>query len=172
MYDDLYKAWKSEKSTEALQPIPSDFYQRARKYIETLEQETSSDPRTVQNHLIVREKELAERLLAELTKTRRMKIFQTAQNNIPINTSNLTEEETDLATRMIEPTEPSTQAVRLDEASTIVVRFLQDIPEIVGVDLKIYGPFKKEDVASVPNANAGALISQGAVRVIEFKEQD
>ena len=172
MYDDLYRAWKSEKSTEGLQPIPRDFYERARKYLEGLEREPSPDPRTVQDHLISREKELARRLLTELTNTRRGKILQSAENNIPINTANLTEEESDLAARITEPTKPSMQSVKADEASTVVVRFLRDIPEIVGVDLRIYGPFKKEDVASMPNANAEALISQGAVKTIEFKEQD
>jgi len=48
-----------------------------------------------------------------------------------------------------------------------VVRFLQDIPEIVGVDLKIYGPYKKEDVGSLPKENAKALIMQGAAVQIE-----
>ena len=50
-----------------------------------------------------------------------------------------------------------------------VVRFLQDIPEIVGVDLKIYGPYKKEDVGSLPRENAHALIMQGAAMQIEVK---
>jgi DNA replication initiation complex subunit (GINS family) len=52
---------------------------------------------------------------------------------------------------------------------SIVVRFLQDIPEIVGVDMKSYGPFKKEDVASLPIPNAQALVKQGAVREIEVR---
>jgi len=50
-----------------------------------------------------------------------------------------------------------------------VVRFLQDIPEIVGTDLKIYGPFKKEDVGSLPNQNAYALVKQGAAKEIEVR---
>ncbi len=172
MYDDLYKAWKSEKSAESLQPLPRDFYQRARKFLESLDQESNSDTGTVQNRLIAREKELAERLLDELSRARRMKIFQAAQNHIAINPPDLTEEENDLATKIMEPTTLSTETVKCGEAGTVVVRFLQNIPEIVGVDLRIYGPFKKEDVASVPHANAEALIGQGAVKVIEFKRQN
>jgi DNA replication factor GINS len=49
------------------------------------------------------------------------------------------------------------------------VRFLQDIPEIVGTDLKIYGPYKKEDVGSLPMQNAQALIKQAAARSVEVK---
>jgi len=49
-----------------------------------------------------------------------------------------------------------------------VVRFLQDIPEIVGTDLRIYGPYKKEDVGSLPTRNAQALIKQGAAKPIDI----
>lgn len=50
-----------------------------------------------------------------------------------------------------------------------VVRFLDNVPEIVGVDLKIYGPYKKEDVGSLPNQNARALIKQGLAKEIDVK---
>jgi hypothetical protein len=32
----------------------------------------------------------------------------------------------------------------------VVLRFLADVPAIIGSDMKTYGPFKAEDVASVP----------------------
>jgi DNA replication initiation complex subunit (GINS family) len=50
-----------------------------------------------------------------------------------------------------------------------VVRFLDNVPEIVGVDLRIYGPYKKEDVGSLPNENARALINQGLAKEVEVK---
>jgi len=49
------------------------------------------------------------------------------------------------------------------------LRFLQEIPEIVGVDLKIYGPYKKEDVGSLPAQNAQGLINQGAAKLIDVR---
>ena len=36
----------------------------------------------------------------------------------------------------------------------IVVRFLEDVDEIVGADLEKYGPFKVEDIATIPYENA------------------
>jgi len=42
------------------------------------------------------------------------------------------------------------------------VRFLRDVPAIVGEDLKTYGPFKAGDVAKLPRGNADALVRQGA----------
>jgi DNA replication initiation complex subunit (GINS family) len=50
-----------------------------------------------------------------------------------------------------------------------IVRFLQNIPEIVGTDLRIYGPYNKEDVGSLPIENARALVKQGAAKPIDVK---
>ena len=50
----------------------------------------------------------------------------------------------------------------------MVVRFLKDVPSIVGVDLKTYGPFKSEDVASLPIENARVLIRQGLAVEVEL----
>jgi len=41
------------------------------------------------------------------------------------------------------------------------IRFLKDCAEIVGTDLKTYGPFKKDDVAALPKENASILIKLG-----------
>ena len=42
----------------------------------------------------------------------------------------------------------------------IVVRFLSNVDEIVGADLEKYGPFKAEDIATIPYENAQALIAK------------
>ena len=38
----------------------------------------------------------------------------------------------------------------------VTVRFVKEFDEIVGVDLEKYGPFKPEDIATIPNENAQA----------------
>ena len=47
-------------------------------------------------------------------------------------------------------------------ARTATVRFLSDVDEFVGSDAGRYGPFRAEDVATVPYNNAEALVSSGA----------
>lgn len=42
----------------------------------------------------------------------------------------------------------------------ITVRFLKDFDQFVGADYTKYGPFKAEDVATIPNENAQALIAK------------
>lgn len=48
----------------------------------------------------------------------------------------------------------------------VVIRFLQDTEAMIGVDMEMYGPFKAEDITTMPHENAQALISENvAVRV-------
>jgi DNA replication factor GINS len=42
----------------------------------------------------------------------------------------------------------------------ITVRFIKDFDQFVGADFTKYGPYKAEDVATIPNENAQALISK------------
>jgi DNA replication factor GINS len=48
-----------------------------------------------------------------------------------------------------------------------VVRFTQSLPAIMGTDMKTYGPFKAEDVASLPAPNADNLIRKGIAKLVE-----
>lgn len=48
------------------------------------------------------------------------------------------------------------------------IRMLKDLPSIVGVDGKVYGSFKKEDVITLPEGNAKVLINQGAAEYVDI----
>lgn len=180
MYSDLYKMWKAEKSSTAPNPLSSDFYQQAQKYLKSLDDElASANTSSLQGRLLTEEKEIAGQLLYELRETRLRKIILGIQSHIQTQPSDLTEEEIAAITNINKILSSLNQAQgteiqhRNEVASTLtIVRFIQDIPEIVGVDLKIYGPFKKEDVASLPLPNAQALERQGAVKVVELKNGD
>ena len=52
----------------------------------------------------------------------------------------------------------------------ITVRFVKEYDEIVGVDLEKYGPFKPEDIATIPNQNAQALISNVIALKVRIEE--
>ncbi|MCL2475544.1 hypothetical protein [Candidatus Bathycorpusculum sp.] len=49
----------------------------------------------------------------------------------------------------------------------LTLRFTKSIPAIMGADMKSYGPFTAEDVASLPTLNAQILIKQGLATLIE-----
>jgi len=42
----------------------------------------------------------------------------------------------------------------------VKVRFLKDMPAIVGADMKVYGPFAKADVVELPKVNADIIVKQ------------
>jgi DNA replication initiation complex subunit (GINS family) len=50
----------------------------------------------------------------------------------------------------------------------VALRFLQPVPSIIGSDMKTYGPFLVEDVASVPESNAKILVKQGLAKIAEL----
>jgi DNA replication factor GINS len=178
LYNDLYKAWKSEKTSRETQPLPDDFYQKTEAYLSGLDREDASiDEHTAKGRLLLKEKEIATRLLRELKETRLRKLLAHAQNGETVDGVNLTEEERKLSKDIagsIEAFEqcralPSTPSAPEESVELCVVRFLEDIPEIVGTDLRIYGPYKKEDIGSLPTQNATALVKQGAAKQIEVR---
>ena len=52
----------------------------------------------------------------------------------------------------------------------MVLRFLKPLPAIMGIDLKAYGPFDAEDVASIPRENALNLIRRGIAKEVEIEQ--
>ena len=52
----------------------------------------------------------------------------------------------------------------------IVIRFLNEVDEIVGADLEKYGPFKTEDIATIPYENAQALISKNIATKVHWED--
>ena len=56
------------------------------------------------------------------------------------------------------------------KTKTVVLRFLQKVDEIVGADLEKYGPFKPEDVATLPYENAQALITKKVATKIRWED--
>ncbi len=49
----------------------------------------------------------------------------------------------------------------------LTLRFTKNIPAIMGADMKSYGPFHMEDVASLPSLNAQILVKQGLAVLVE-----
>lgn len=52
----------------------------------------------------------------------------------------------------------------------IVVRFLSGVDELVGADLERYGPFKAEDISTIPYENARALIAKNVATEVHSRD--
>jgi len=186
LYQELYEAWRKEKRQSELQNLPKDFYDRVAEYIKKLkESQRMLDDKTLKARLSRRELENIRRLSRELIETRLDKVLRMSAGGGAPTTSTIlaTHEEpvfetlVDASTQFLRierdtyegkgPEVPRKERVKTPE--TILVRFLCEIPAIVGVDMKTYGPFKSEDVASLPAENAKSLIYQKAAVEIEVE---
>ena len=52
----------------------------------------------------------------------------------------------------------------------VVIRFLSEVDEIIGADLEKYGPFKVEDIATIPYENAQALIAKNIATKVRWED--
>lgn len=53
------------------------------------------------------------------------------------------------------------------EINTLKIIFLHDIPQFVGRELEIYGPFKKDEENILPKEIANILIDKGRAKILE-----
>ncbi len=180
MYDELFEAWKKEKLNEEIQPLPKDFYTRLAKYVRKIrEEQRMLDEKTVKGNLMRKEEENVRKMVEELIQTRYEKIMHLIRKGEIAPMAHLTEEEerwfqdSSLQFDSFKKFSEKILQGRLQKIERkmkdgiIVVRILREIPEIIGVDMKTYGPFKPEDIASLPAENARTLIKQGAAVEVE-----
>ena len=190
MYDELYAAWRLEIENGELSSLPSDFYVRVAEYLRRVKEENKmQDKKTVRTNLLEHEMKNVQQMAQELLFTRYRKIVKMVVAGHKISLDTLTAEEVKLYNGVT----PSAEAyarfvsgileghvvkVEVVTASAaeppmvhlrVTVRFLKPVPSIVGADMKSYGPFQVEDVASVPIENAKILLKQGLARAVEVQ---
>jgi DNA replication factor GINS len=179
MYSELYAAWQRETENPALQPLPADFYARVADYLKRIRDESlSADKKTLKASLLEREQRNVQRIVKELLRARYKKLVKSLGNGQKLPSDLLTSEEAEIFSGLIPFTEAYQAFARsllqgqLPEAQEaphkrVTLRFLKAIPAIVGSDMKTYGPFKAEDVGSVPPENAKILVKQGLAQFVE-----
>ena len=180
MYKEVYETWKREKESRILQQLPKDFYRKVAEYIKKIREETRMlDTKTVKGRLIKTEFENVKKMLEEILRLRLEKILEMLKIGEDVPKSHLTSEEEEIFEETFPISERFQKLIkdltqgRISEVTSgeksgkVVIRFLKDIPAIVGVDLKTYGPFQAEDVASLPAENAKILIRQGLAIEVE-----
>lgn len=180
MYNELYEIWKQELENSELAKLPSDFYSRIADYLRKLKEESRMlDKRTIKAILLKSEMRNVKRMLRELTRIRYRKLVKKTAEGQKIPPDFLTIEEERICTGVL----PLAEAYRRFAKNLLqgnvskvsveqkhkraVLRFLGDVPTIIGADMKTYGPFKVEDLASLPIENAKILVKQGLAERVE-----
>lgn len=182
MYTKLYQHWLREQEAEDLRELEKDFWSEVVAYRIKLQQKlgklNGSDWRY---KLLKQELENYTFLSRSLLDARLRKIFSCLHENKSLNPSNLTLEETEIyselhsgSTRVNDLRERLVSAVvppgfeeeAMGKTRRVMVRFMKDTPALIGADMQIYGPFKTEDVANLPEENGELLIKTGIARRI------
>ena len=191
MYEEIFEAWKREKNSRVIQPLASEFLEKASRYLTDLKLLTIKQRKGENlDPAGKREAEYAEFMLSGLLKMRIQKIaLMSLEGSIEI-PANLTEKEKSLFTNLrtdldkyrhesLLSSKTSDESIGKNEnrsissnatgegSSNMLLRILQPIPRLVGVDLQEYGPFQKEDLVTLPRENALVLIARGVASEVK-----
>jgi DNA replication factor GINS len=191
MYNELYAAWRREIEDTSLGGLPPDFYAKIADYLKRMGEEGKLlDKKSVKVNLLDREAHNVKRMLEELLWARYKKMVKTITQNQTLPSELLTVEEAKMcesfvtfsgAYRKFAEGLMQGQTVKVEglmQGQTVkaqaevphkrmTLRFTKTTPAIIGLDMKTYGPFKVEDVASLPVENAKIFVKQGLAVLVE-----
>lgn len=167
-FDLIRRIQREEQRVPKLTKLPEGFYDAVTLY---LQRKRSTDTRKT-----ALETKQVERLSEDIFNRRERKIFNlaliAARTRIP--PENLTEEETSFFDQVVYLVKDRRQKL-LDKIVTHeppaggaseslgVVVFREEVPAFVGADMRSYGPFKKGDIAKLPEENKIVLLQQNIV---------
>lgn len=165
----IRKIQLDEQKQPKLTKLPENFFAAVNSYIQQKRQLTLKDDRKVAVEL-----KSTERLVDDIFSRRERKIVNSAITaaRTKIQPENLVEEEKIFFANLVEDIkkrrEESLQKIlkQEKELATLLV-FKDEVPEFVGSDEKVYGPFKKGDIAKLPEDNMKILVERGIAE--EFK---
>jgi len=180
MYSELLQTYGQEIESDELLKIPSDFYVRAADYIRRLKEEGRMlDRHTVKANLLKKEMQNARRMIRGLVQMRYVKIIKKAERMEIVPPELLTSEEQVICTTISAFSEqfhgfaddilkgrPPKVSV-MQRHKRVILRFVKEVPSVIGSDMKTYGPFEIEDIASLPIENARIMGNQGSVDKVE-----
>ena len=186
MYDELYAAWQFELENTELGSLPPDFYARAADYLRRIKEENRMlDKKTVKDRLLEHELERVKCMLQKLIWVRYKKLVALITERQKIPAGLLAVEEESMYTGFLSFAESyqkfAEKLLRGQVTSHVIkvsvkqvhkrvtLRFIKNIPAVIGADMKTYGPFMVEDVASVPVENANILVKQGLAKKIALR---
>lgn len=174
--DQVRRRLDSEVQSGVLQPLPADFYSSISKYTQTLKRSTGAGISEVSVHLVATQRRLIESMISQLLSVRAKKALdQNALVQLLPEERYVCSAEQKFQRRLksivqaVSDGQPSVvESASLSESQrNVTVKFVKHVNEVVGLDLRHYGPFEPEDVASIPAASADILMAGGdAVEII------
>ncbi len=174
----LYTSVLRETENDSVQELPPNFYRLISDYIGKLKREEYDGIEAkVKDELVMMATEITELLL-------RIRLDKITKTNT-IDFTNLLDEEKFILDSEDELRERSEMILSATlngkskllesisekhKTKSVVVRFLKEMDQIVGADLEKYGPFRTEDIATIPFENAQALIAQNIAMKVRTED--
>ena len=186
-FDTIREAYRKERASDRLQSLNKDFYEKVLEYINRKRGELQSarsrggrfgNKMVKQHEMELENAEMTLRLLCDLRESKLLK-FALAQSNtrqrieleLPSDERELFEGAMklikDRRTKLFGEDVPiiEEKPVEVDEAGLIEVKFLQQTPKFLGLDLKTYGPYNIGDVEKLPKELSDLLVSRGKAQL-------
>ncbi|MHA1917113.1 MAG: DNA replication complex subunit Gins51 [Candidatus Ranarchaeia archaeon] len=196
MYQKIYKIWEKENGNLENVKVPASFWEDVREYIKQLKLIIeNSEKKDLQSSISHKELQNTKFMLKEINRLRRKKIVKSVSERV-IDEKNLSEIEVQILKNSSEEFQKfdlflddllkGIEFVYIEEEKSIeksaskaneksekpqylFVRFKTDLQSVIGVDSKIYGPFKAEDMVTLPFENAKSLIERDVVQEVNYK---
>jgi len=177
--DYLKRHLDAEEQSEKLTQIPADLYATVASYAQLLKRTSGSGNSEVAVRLVARQSALLESMMRRLLETRgRKALAQKAISQLLPEERHVVSAGEAYAQKMrsfvdaVSSGQPSAvELARKSEMSrSATVRFLKHVNELVGPDLRRYGPFEPEDLASLPAVSAEVLVASG--EAVEVRPRD
>ncbi len=177
-FEDIKHVWIAEKISRELTDLPVDFYQSVARHVAELNLELKRGEQ-LRQELLREELRNVIQMVQEIHLLRVLKAMdEIAREHLPSSSLEGERRAFDgirqildrLYAELIKPAVggEATTVVRREITNEVVI-FLTDIPQIIGDDLKQYGPFRSSEVAFLPKRSAELLIKKGTARKFEVK---
>ena len=162
----IRRIFEEEKNSQGLTKLPDDFFEQVKSYLENKSKMINIEADRLAMDSI-------KRRLRTIFKTRERKILNSAPGLIEsgVTPENMTPEEAkffEVVVECIKTFEKGREEkFEEEEENLVLVTILDSVPKFVGMNLRNYGPFRKGDLATIPEPNAELLIKKGLAEKTE-----
>lgn len=160
------KIVNDEKAAKSLTSLPEGFFTDVKSYIENKSKISGKEE--------VWELESIKRIVQDLLEVRERKLLSLSLSFIRsgVISDNMTSEEQEffeIVVKNIKDFQKKRKVSTEGEPRKLgSIALLDDLPEFVGIDMENYGPFRKGDVANIPEENANLLIDKKIARKMDI----
>jgi DNA replication initiation complex subunit (GINS family) len=171
----LRRILESEENSEALNPLQRDAYVRLARYAQKLRVTMDSNGEDISGRLCRKQIWLIEAMTRRLLQLRLEKAEKLrSRNSLPeeesiVNSRIEAQKNQERFVRAVVDGHPSffSLAQKRHVRRIVTVRILKPVGEIMGTDLRRYGPFDVHDLARVPAGNAELMVENSEAALVQ-----